>query len=54
MIGNAEQPTLQLCGLRTKGQCKGVIIETNKVTNFTTTTLKDKWCLFFKNGRTGF
>ena len=51
-IGNAETADIAIVWIKDqKGNVRGVIVETNKVTNFTTTTLKDKWS--FRSSKTG-
>ncbi len=51
-IGNAETANIALVWIKDENKVvKGIIIETDKITNFTTTTLKDKWS--FRSSKTG-
>ena len=51
-IGNAETADIAIIWIKDEsGNVKGVIVETNNITNFTTTTLKDKWS--FRSSKTG-
>ena len=51
-IGNAETADIAIIWIKDEsGNVKGVIVETKNITNFTTTTLKDKWS--FRSSKTG-
>ena len=51
-IGNAETADIAIIWIKDEsGEVKGVIVETKNITNFTTTTLKDKWS--FRSSKTG-
>jgi glutaryl-CoA dehydrogenase len=51
-IGNAETADIAIVWIKdNKGDVRGVIVETKNITNFTTTTLKDKWS--FRSSKTG-
>jgi len=51
-IGNAETADIAIIWIKDEsGHVKGVIVETKNITNFTTTTLKDKWS--FRSSKTG-
>ena len=51
-IGNAETADIAIIWIKdNKGDVRGVIVETKNITNFTTTTLKDKWS--FRSSKTG-
>ena len=51
-IGNAETADIAIIWIKDESaEVRGVIIETKNITNFTTTTLKDKWS--FRSSKTG-
>ena len=51
-IGNAETADIAIVWIKdNNGDVRGVIVETKNITNFTTTTLKDKWS--FRSSKTG-
>ena len=51
-IGNAETADIAIIWIKDESsKVRGVIIETKNITNFTTTTLKDKWS--FRSSKTG-
>ena len=51
-IGNAETADIAIIWIKdNNGDVRGVIVETKNITNFTTTTLKDKWS--FRSSKTG-
>jgi glutaryl-CoA dehydrogenase len=51
-IGNAETADIAIIWIKDEfGDVRGVIVETKNITNFTTTTLKDKWS--FRSSKTG-
>ena len=51
-IGNAETADIAIIWIKDESaEVRGVIVETKNITNFTTTTLKDKWS--FRSSKTG-
>lgn len=51
-IGNAETADIAVVWIKDESaEVRGVIVETKNITNFTTTTLKDKWS--FRSSKTG-